>query len=82
MRSRLTALGAAVAPLPPVNGAALRRLQLPPPPQDPIDAYLEELVRIVKKAMQGFRLEEIKSLPAPPRGFVGVAVPWASGAFR
>jgi len=42
------------------------------PPQDPIEAQLEELARIVKKAMAGLREQGVNDLGEPmPRGFVG-----------
>ena len=41
------------------------------PPQDPLEAQVEELRRIAKKAAAGLTEAELRGAPRFPRGFVG-----------
>lgn len=60
------------------NGQQLPLVQLPPPPQDPTRAQIEELARIQRKAIAGLRAQGIVECPAIPRGWHN----WGQSAWR
>lgn len=60
------------------NGQQFPVMQLPPPPQDPAQAQVEELARIQRKAIVALRAQGIVECPAIPRGWHS----WGQSAWR
>ncbi len=51
------------------NGHRFPVVQLPAPPQDPLQAAIEELVRIQKKAIAGLQAQGVNECPPIPGGW-------------